>query len=193
MPLPLDNLKSPAALARFALTMVVALGLDLWSKTWSFDQLLISLTRMPDGTYDVRSDVYRFIPGWLHFEVTVNQGAVFGIGQGQRTLFLLVSVLAIGFLTFLFATSGRQRLYQFILGMLLAGVLGNMYDRISYGYVRDMIHALPRWPRAFPWIFNVADCLLCVGVFLMIVYSLVHKPRHAPVEETAPVAPQPSK
>ena len=52
-----------------------------------------------------------------------------------------------------------------------------MYDRIVFGYVRDMIHALPRWPNLFPWIFNVADSMLCVGVFLLIVYSLLHKPR----------------
>ena len=42
----------------------------------------------------------------------------------MRWLFLIVSVLAILFLTYLFATSGRQRFYQFVLGMLLAGVLG---------------------------------------------------------------------
>ena len=193
MPLPLDNLKSPAALARFVGTMAVGLALDLWTKTWSFNELLISITRLPDGAYRVDSDVYRFLPGWLHFEVTVNQGAVFGLGQGQRPLFLAVSVLAIGFLTFLFATSGRQRFYQFVLGMLLAGVLGNMYDRIQFGYVRDMIHALPQWPRAFPWIFNVADCLLCVGVFFMIVYSLVHKPHHAPVDQPASTSAEPTK
>jgi signal peptidase II len=64
--------------------------------------------------------------------------------------------------------------------MLLAGVLGNMFDRILFGYVRDMIHALPRWPKLFPWIFNVADSLLCVGVFLMIVYSFVHRPQSKP-------------
>ena len=193
MKFPLDNLRSPAALARFVGVTIVGLVVDLWTKARAFDSLLISITRLPDGTYHVESEVFRFIPGWLHFEVTVNQGAVFGIGQGQRPLFLVVSVAAIAFLTYLFATSDRQRLYQVILGMLLAGVLGNMYDRTAYGYVRDMIHALPRWPKAFPWIFNVADCLLCVGVFLMIVYSFVHKPQKAPVERSASIAPEPSK
>jgi len=193
MTFPLDNLKSVPALARFVGVMLVGLALDLWTKARAFDALLISITRLPDGTYHVESEVLRFIQGWLHFEVTVNQGAVFGIGQGQRPLFLIVSVAAIAFLTYLFATSGRQRLYQFILGMLLAGVLGNMYDRITYGYVRDMIHALPHWPKAFPWIFNVADCLLCVGVFLMIVYSLVHKPQKTAMEHASPAAAEPSK
>ena len=53
---------------------------------------------------------------------TINRGAVFGLGQGQKWLFLGVSVVAIAFLSYLFATSNRQRFYQVILGMLLAGV-----------------------------------------------------------------------
>ena len=182
--LPLDNFRSPAALLRFAGVTVVGLALDLWTK-WLAVQHIKSPT-YPDGP----NRTIEFIPGWLHWEYTQNHGAVFGIGQGQRVLFLAVSVGAIAFLTWLFAASGRQRWYQVILGMLLAGVLGNMYDRIEYGYVRDMIHALPRWPRLFPWIFNVADCMLCVGVFLMIVYSLFAAPRDASIRATPePVTP----
>jgi signal peptidase II len=71
----------------------------------------------------------------------------------------------------LFLNSRRQWFYQIVLGMLMAGVLGNLYDRLMFGYVRDMVYALPRW-GVFPWIFNVADSLLCVGVGIMIVYSL---------------------
>jgi lipoprotein signal peptidase len=46
-----------------------------------------------------------------------------------------------------------------------------------FGYVRDMIHALPRWPKFFPWIFNVADSLLSSGVTLLILYNLVWEHR----------------
>ncbi|MGB7160394.1 MAG: signal peptidase II [Tepidisphaeraceae bacterium] len=159
-----ENFRSPVALALFIGTTVVGLAVDLWTKVLA-------------ETHLRNADSIQFIPGWLHFTYTENRGAVFGIGQGQRPLFLVVSVLAIGFLTYLFATSGRQRFYQFVLGMLLAGVLGNLYDRYHFGYVRDMIHALPRWPNLFPWVFNVADSLLCVGVFFMIVYSLFVAPK----------------
>jgi len=40
-----------------------------------------------------------------------------------------------------------------------------------FGYVRDMIYALPEW-HIFPWIFNIADSLLCTGVGGMFVYTL---------------------
>jgi signal peptidase II len=158
MPTPL---RSPAALLRFFGTAGLGLGLDLWTKKYAFDRLL-------DAT-----GPYRLAPGWVEFEVTVNHGAVFGRLQGQRMLFIAVSAAAVVFLLYLFAGSGRRRGYQVLLGMLLAGVLGNLYDRLMLGYVRDMIHALPRWPNFFPWIFNVADSLLCVGVTLIILYNLV--------------------
>lgn len=159
----LSNFQSPAALARFFLTTVAGVGLDLWTKHLAVEQL-------GDGSR------VAFLPGWLHFEYTQNYGAVFGLGQGQRWLFVAVSIGAILFLSYLFAASKRRQwFYQLVLGILLAGVLGNMYDRIVYGYVRDMIHALPRWPHLFPWIFNVADSLLCVGVGLMVLYSFLHR------------------
>jgi signal peptidase II len=204
-PQPKSPLRSPAALSRFLLVTVVGLVADLTTKVWAFKTLAYNQVTV-DGFVRVDSHTYEFIPGWLHFHVTANQGAVFGIGQGNRWLFVLVSALAIAFLTYLFSTSGRQRFYQVVLGMLLAGVLGNMYDRIVHGYVRDMIYIFPGryWPagltgrlpdwewtkgQIFPWIFNVADTLLCAGVGLMVVYSLFasHKPHRA--DEPADLKP----
>jgi signal peptidase II len=182
-----DNLRSPAALARFLGTAVIALAIDLWTKSLAATQLKPEMRSI------------HFIPGWLHFEYVENHGAVFGIGQGQRWLFIVVSVIAIGFVTWLFTTSGRQRFYQFLLGILLAGVLGNLYDRFTYGYVRDMIHALPGWENPFkwlyhtqeifPWVFNVADSLLCVGVALMVIYSFFHSSHKEDKSTPSPEVP----
>lgn len=171
------NLLSPAALSCFLLTAAIGFGLDQWSKVAAVSNLAIhdydgQITNLPGPTKP-------FIPGLIEFQFTANHGAVFGMGQGQRALFVGVSVAAIIFIFYLFLGSGHQRLYQIILGMLMAGVLGNLYDRVRYGYVRDMIHALPNWPHVFPWIFNIADSLLCTGVFLMIVYSLFQHPGKA--------------
>lgn len=174
-----QNFRSPAALACFLLTVVIGVALDQWSKVEAFARLSSGVTRIDESVRVVDPRTVAFIPGWLHFDVTANPGAVFGIGRGQRALFVTVSVAAILFILYLFATSDRQRVYQVILGMLMAGVLGNLYDRLEFGYVRDMIHALPDWPRLFPWIFNVADSLLCVGVALMILYSFLHHPEKA--------------
>jgi len=188
---PTDNFRSTRALALFFLTMVIGLGIDLWTKHLAFEHLVTELYRDGDGKTQVVSRIQPVVPGWLEFRATTNEGAVFGLGEGRRTLFITVSIAAIVFLTYLFATSGRQRFYQFILGMLLAGVLGNMYDRLRYGYVRDMIHALPQWPNLFPWIFNVADVLLCTGVAFMVLYSLTQS-AHQDQQAGAQPSPAPN-
>jgi signal peptidase II len=158
-------LRSPPAICRFLLVAVGGVALDLWTKKLAFQNL------------ELHGQAYRFIPGWLEFEAVENFGAVFGIGQGARVLFITVSVAAIFFLGYLFAASGKRPIYQILLGMLMAGVIGNLFDRVQFGYVRDMIHALPRWPHFFPYVFNVADSFLCTGVGLMVIYSFVTEQR----------------
>jgi signal peptidase II len=197
MSVPLSNLRSPPALARFLLTAGVGVGLDQWAKIEAFGKLAGGVFRDPeDGrVYPIDPHTYKFIPGYLHFTATANRGAVFGIGQGHLGLFIVVSALAIAFIAWLFINSGRQWLYQIVLGMLLAGVLGNLYDRVALGYVRDMIFVFPRW-GAFPYVFNVADSLLCTGVTIMILYSLFQpkRPMTSPprVSESADAKPRES-
>lgn len=162
----------------FLLTAIIGLTLDLWTKDYAFRVL-----SMPADVHEIdRAPEQHFIPHLLHFTLMKNEGAVFGIGQGQRYLFLAVSLAALSLLTVLFLKSGNRRFYQFLLGLLLAGVLGNLYDRAVFGYVRDMIYLFPgvpnplsglfpQWGTLFPWIFNLADTFLCTGVFLMILYT----------------------
>jgi len=204
-PAAFDNFKSPAAIARFVLTTILLLAADQLVKQQSFSRLATQLIVESDGHVQVRSRTFDLIPGLIHLEVTANQGAVFGLGQGQRWFFVAVSIAAVAFLTFLFRRGGRSAWYQIVLGMLLAGVLGNMLDRVSLGYVRDMIHALPgwHWPHwlvgmlpdwswkfgeVFPWIFNVADSLLCVGVAILILHGLMVSPPPQP-QATKPSDP----
>lgn len=160
-------------LALLLLTALLGLGIDVFTKSAAAHHLA-----PPNSAIS-------FIPGYLNFTYVENRGAVFGMGQGWRWLFVLVSVLAIGFVFYLFATSRRRWWHDITLGMLLAGIIGNLYDRLVFGYVRDMIHALPShfwggtWQvmgyppppdRAFfPWVFNVADSLLCVSIAILII------------------------
>jgi signal peptidase II len=188
---PINNFRAPVALICFLLTAVIGLALDQWSKVQAFQRLCSGVELVGDRFYPIAPQQRTLIPGLIDLTAVTNQGAVFGVGQGKRTLFVVVSGAAILFIFYLFANSGRQRIYQILLGMLLAGVLGNLYDRLKYSYVRDMIHGLPYWPRLFPYIFNVADTLLCTGVGLMIVYSLFTDPAK-PEPEPEPDAGLPS-
>jgi len=170
--------QSTAAVLRLVVTLVVGVSLDQATKIIAFRKL----AEWPTG--------YPFISGWVEFMAVANRGAVFGIGQGQRMLFIAVSVGAILFILYLFHASDRsQWLYQIVLGMLLAGVLGNLYDRTVLGYVRDMVYVFPHrrifGHEPFPWVFNVADSLLCTGVGFMLIYSFFHQPPE-PAESTRP-------
>lgn len=182
---------SAAAVATVLLAAAALLATDLLTKQVAFDRLVISQIGRPPQRVVIDSRTVPVIPGWLELHATANQGAVFGLGQGKRWLFVLVSVGAVGFLAYLFAsTRADQWPAHLLLAMFLAGVLGNMYDRLTLGYVRDMIFALPgfSWPgtwqvpllnypdphdrHVFPWIFNLADSYLCIGVAIVLLHAL---------------------
>jgi len=192
-----SNWKSPIACARFLGVAAAGVAADLAVKYWAQSALAL-----PDGSPSGK--ILQIIPGWLCLEWTKNHGAALGFFQGDRGMFMVVSFVAVGFLVHLFNTSRRgQWGYQIVLGMLLAGVLGNLYDRVVLGYVRDMIHIFPgvRWPdgiaahlpgwwstpEIFPWIFNIADSLLCLGVGLMILHSLIQPRATKPTSENTVV------
>lgn len=94
-----------------------ALVLDLWSKEWVFSKLKTNETRP-------------VLPGIIDFTFSLNAGAVFGSFTGHTEVFILASLFALGFVFYLFAHSGRrQRALHVALALVLAGALGNLYDR----------------------------------------------------------------
>jgi signal peptidase II len=178
----------------FLVPAILGIVGDLYLKNWSFpggvptDGVAMRMAGLHPG-FDMKTGQpvgpSVIIPGVLGFTTTVNQGAVFGIGQGKVAWFLAFSVLALGIIVWVFATSGaRHRVVHLALGLILAGALGNMYDRAVYRGVRDMLKFLcfdfggKDW---YPYIFNVADVLLCIGVPLLIARWLFVKddPRNA--------------
>ena len=105
---------------RFLSVAVLGLGLDLWSKHWAFHTL---------GQGNTPRVV---IPHVLEFQTMLNPGALFGIGGGQTVLFLIASALALLLVFWMFSqTSARRWALHFALGGILAGALGNMYDRAT--------------------------------------------------------------
>lgn len=106
--------------SHFRLWTIAALGLalDLWSKEWAFRTLRQGGCR-------------QLVPYVLEFRTTLNPGALFGIGAGRTSVFLIASVLALILVLWMFAQSPPRRwLMQIALGAILAGALGNMYDRV---------------------------------------------------------------
>ena len=133
----------------------------------------------------------------------VNKGALFGFGNaedgGWNIVFMCVSILAAGFIIFWVRRPhvACDRVLCLALGLILAGTLGNLIDRIVFGGVRDFLHCyyvdasgiVHIWPD-----FNIADCCLVLGAGLLLVHSFFAKDpasepaktQAAPVEAVAP-------
>jgi lipoprotein signal peptidase len=113
----------------------------------------------------------------------VNHGALFGLAgeyvSVANAVFALISItaaLAITYWSTRPSTAGDRPLCA-ALGLILAGTLGNLYDRIVFNGVRDFLHFYwIDWP-----VFNVADCCLVCGAFLLLAQAFWAPPVPVPV------------
>ncbi len=183
--------KSLAAWRRLVIIFVVVTSIDLATKAWAFHSVagvpvvLDRETILHDAWYRLPAHTGVEVLPWglLDFRLVLNHGAVFGIGQGSRMTFILFTIAATTAALLLFArgTRASMRLAHCAIALILAGGLGNLFDRMQYGAVRDFMYMLPgwnlplgwQWPgcetsEVFPWIFNVADMSLLAGMALFI-------------------------
>lgn len=110
------------------------------------------------------------IPGLFHLTNVRNTGAAFSAFQGMQWLFILIFVLfAVGIVwEFSRSRMGFKTFERWCIVSVFAGGLGNMIDRVRLGYVVDMIETeFIRFP-----VFNVADCFITCGCFLLIAHLL---------------------
>jgi lipoprotein signal peptidase len=111
----------------------------------------------------------------------VNTGALFGLGRNANFLFALVSIgAAVAILAWSARPASKRELYLSVaLGLILAGTLGNLYDRVVFSGVRDFLY----WDYLVDWpVFNLADCFLVCGAFLLLAQAFLTQPaplRHA--------------
>ena len=101
----------------------------------------------------------------FHLTYTTNSGAGFGILQQQKFLLILISIIVIGFIFYyLPRIKEKEKLLQALVGFILGGTIGNLIDRIAYGFVIDFLD-FRIWP-----IFNFADSFVTIGVIGLIIY-----------------------
>ena len=106
----------------------------------------------------------------------VNHGALFGFGRDYKTVangtFAFISFFAAVAIAFWssYRTTASDRWLCIALGLILAGTLGNFYDRLVFNGVRDFLH----WNLWFDWpVFNIADCCLVCGAGLLLVQAFL--------------------
>ncbi|MBR5540322.1 MAG: signal peptidase II [Clostridia bacterium] len=124
--------------------------------------------------------ITELIPKVLGFAYVENEGAAFGILQGQRFLFLIITgvVMAAILALLLFGKFRKYRLFNISATLIVAGGLGNFIDRLIHGYVVDFIKVLF---FEFP-VFNVADCYVVIGsVLLLVFFFFIYDDKKPPV------------
>jgi signal peptidase II len=121
-----------------------------------------------------RLDVFEkvtLIPGLLDIVQSTNEGVVFGLLPGKVNIFIVFSIIAIIAILCIHIFSDKNFFLSSVaLGLILAGAIGNLWDRIWYGFVRDFIDLhigdTYHWPT-----FNIADSLICIGISVMVFTS----------------------
>lgn len=148
------NTRTYILMAVFA---AVIIGLDQWTK-W--------LTRANLSFGEDRASIL----GIFHITYVRNTGGAWSLFEGQMWLFVLVMAAFLAALVVILWKKWLTKKFEwFCLAAIAGGGLGNMIDRLAYGYVTDMI--------CFDFItfpvFNVADCFITVGCFALLVYMLI--------------------
>jgi len=99
----------------------------------------------------------------FHLTYIRNTGAAFSFFAGQTKMITIVSIIVIMVIVLCFARlPGELKLWRFAISLVLAGALGNLIDRLRFGYVVDFIDL-----RFCP-IFNVADLAIFIGIALLL-------------------------
>jgi signal peptidase II len=112
------------------------------------------------------------VPGLLKFSFVKNQGVSFGLfGGGEARWLLSVFSIAVAAGLAWWATTANRRLLITAIGFVIGGALGNAIDRVRFGYVVDFLDFSST--GLFPWVFNVADSAITVGVVLLIADSIL--------------------
>ncbi|MGH8095408.1 MAG: signal peptidase II [Chthoniobacterales bacterium] len=113
------------------------------------------------------------IPNFFALVHVTNTGAAFGSFRNNNGFFIAISCIALVIVTVLMLRpEPRDPWRRLALGLIMAGILGNLTDRLLHGYVIDFLLFNLHIPFANPWpAFNVADSCICLAVACFIIYS----------------------
>lgn len=155
------------AYAAYGFALIVIL-LDQLTKAWIM------------GGLDLREMGHiQVLPPLFNLTWVENRGVSFGLfGDGSaRWMLSAFSIVVAGILGW-WALRADRRLLITAIGLIMGGALGNVIDRIRFGYVVDFLDVsgphlfLGSMKINFPWIFNIADSAICIGVVLLIIDSV---------------------
>jgi signal peptidase II len=146
-----------------AVAAIATLAADQYSKVW----VLRTCAPIPPPCRTI-------IPSLLNWTFERNVHGAFGLFGSSAVLLIGMAIVVLVLFWFSFReAAARSQTVRIAFGMIVGGAIGNIVDRLHYGFVIDFIDFYRIWPN----IFNVADSCITVGVGLLILSSLVTR-RH---------------
>lgn len=175
--------------ARWVLFWTIALGgtvFDLVTKT-----VIFAYVGPP------HSRPVSLVPNILELQTSYNTGALWGMGRNlpySSQIFAALSVVAAIFICYFLFVKGASadRRLTVALGLIMAGAMGNCYDRLFLGHVRDFVHFHVDRINFDCAIFNFADNMLVIGALILMLLALRPEPAETPPSSETSELPSPS-
>lgn len=145
------------------------MALDMWSKAW----VEAHLNHSAGSRFDLPGSVAFIIPGYFALTHVKNTGGAWSVLSGHVPWLAMVAAVVAVFILGYERHLERPRIWQSIgLGLLLAGTVGNLVDRLRFGQVTDMFDLQWHGRNIFP-IFNVADIGIDVGIGILLIFGSI--------------------
>lgn len=142
-------------------TALLVFIIDQISKYW-----IVNIVRLPEGN---GIDLLPFFRLTFVGNVGVSMGMFTAQSDvGRWGLVVVTGVIALA--VAIWIAREKQRTDVIALGLILGGAIGNIIDRVRFGYVVDFLHFF--WGTHSFWVFNVADAAISCGVLLLLLRSL---------------------
>ena len=157
---------SRLALAAYG-TALIVIVLDQLTKAMVLGAIdAAHISQIPDGYR-----IAEVMPPVFNLTYVLNTGVSFGLfGGGEARWGLTIFSILVSAGLAWWATTTNRRLLITAIGFVMGGALGNVIDRIRFGYVVDFIDF--SGTGVFPWVFNVADSAITIGVVFLLLDSL---------------------
>ena len=112
----------------------------------------------------------KVIDNFFYLTFVENKGAAWSILENQRILLLIITVIVLFLINKVINKEELGKVETLSFGMIIGGIVGNLFDRVIYGYVIDFLD-FKIFGYDYP-VFNLADSFIVIGIILLIIISI---------------------
>ena len=149
----------------------------MYKKLFIWVILFLLIDQVSKGLINLNMDLNQsigIIPNFFNLTYVHNEGAAFSILMGGRWFFIIAAIIALNIIFIFFIKDKKLKTIETITyALLIAGIIGNLIDRVLYGYVIDFLDF-----NIFGYdfaIFNLADSFIVIAVIMLIILLIDKK------------------